>query len=463
MSEVCDLAVIGGGPAGLAAAAVAAAEGLSVTLLDEQSGPGGQIYRGIETRLMKPGAPDGDMLRGGALARAFRESGARAVFGASVWSVESSGQIGFSVDGRAQLITAQRIVVATGATERPVPLPGWTLPGVLTVGAAQILLKTAGIVPQGRVWLVGQGPLLRLYATQALAAGARFAGILDTTPPGRRQQVLTKLPMGAAAWRDLSKGLAWSTRIAAARIPWLAGASDIAIEPKADGAVGAIAFTVRGQRRREQADIVLLHEGVVPNVQITRALDAAHVWDGAQRCFRPVLDEWGQSSLERVFVAGDGGGIAGAAAAAASGRLAGIAVAYSLSAIDRNRRNALAAPLRRELRRQKAIRPFLDALFAPRPEILAPADDTIVCRCEAVPARVLREAVGLGCVGPNQLKAFTRCGMGPCQGRYCGLTTTEVIAAARGVSPEDVGYYRLRPPIKPLTLGELAAMHEPKP
>jgi NAD(P)H-nitrite reductase large subunit len=121
-------------------------------------------------------------------------------------------------------------------------------------------------------------------------------------------------------------------------------------------------------------------------------------------------------------------------------------------------RDSSAALLRREQAKHLAIRPFLDALFAPL--VPAPADDAIVCRCEEITAGRVREAVSLGCLGANQLKAFTRAGMGPCQGRMCGATVCEVIADARGVPVETVEPYRLRFPTKPLTLGELASLHD---
>jgi bacterioferritin-associated ferredoxin len=103
-------------------------------------------------------------------------------------------------------------------------------------------------------------------------------------------------------------------------------------------------------------------------------------------------------------------------------------------------------------------RAFLDVLFSPPRQFRVPVGDTIVCRCEEITAAQVVDAVGIGAIGPNQLKSFLRCGMGPCQGRLCGLTVTELIAATRGVDPAEVGYYRLRPPVRPITLAELAAM-----
>jgi NAD(P)H-nitrite reductase large subunit len=135
-----------------------------------------------------------------------------------------------------------------------------------------------------------------------------------------------------------------------------------------------------------------------------------------------------------------------------------VAAAHDAGRVSERERDRRAEPLQSLLRRQLHIRPFLDALYRPKIEHRVPADDVIACRCEEVSAGELRRAVALGCQGPSQAKAFTRCGMGPCQGRLCGLTVTEVIAHERGVSPAEVGHYRVRPPIKPITLEELAAL-----
>src|SRR5262249_61519769 len=128
-----------------------------------------------------------------------------------------------------------------------------------------------------------------------------------------------------------------------------------------------------------------------------------------------------------------------------------------LGGIGKDVRAVAAKPIRRRHARHVALRAMLDALFRPAREIIAPADDEVVaCRCEEVAVGTIRQAVALGCLGPNQVKSYTRTGMGPCQGRMCGLTIAEVIAAERGVAGPDVGHLRIRPPIKPLTIGEVA-------
>src|SRR5262249_36095843 len=156
-------------------------------------------------------------------------------------------------------------------------------------------------------------------------------------------------------------------------------------------------------------------------------------------------DEWGRTSLPDVAIAGDGGGILGAEAAALSGRLAALDAASALGKIDDAERDRRAAPIRAALERERALRPVLDPLYRPQHTVLVPPeDDTIACRCEEVSVGRIRRGVKLGAQGPNQLKAFTRCGMGPCQGRICGPIVSAVIAEARGVPIAEVGTYRPR-------------------
>lgn len=459
MTDTFDLAIIGAGPAGLSAAIEARALGASVLVLDENAAPGGQVWRGVEASVAKGKALDADYAVGADLAATFRRSGAEARFGATVWCIEGEApapatSVFFSIAGAAQKIEAKRVLLATGATERPVPIPGWTLPGVMTIGAAQILLKTAGLAPQGNVWLAGQGPLLRLYAVQALAAGAHLTGILDLSPPVPLGLAL-HLPAMFGASDYVLKGLAWGRKINAAGVPWVR-ASDLRAEADSDGKLARISFVTGGQSRTEDADLLLLHDGVIPNTQITRALSLPHDWDAAQACWRPRTDPYGRTSLDSIFVAGDGCGILGAQAALISGRVAALAALADIERIAHPEAQRRIGPLKQRLASHIAIRKMLDTLYPP---LFPHLDDaTLVCRCEEVSAGQVREAVKLGCLGLNQMKSFTRCGMGPCQGRMCAATAAAVMAEASGVPVAEIEPYRGRFPTKPLTLGELAAL-----
>jgi NADPH-dependent 2,4-dienoyl-CoA reductase/sulfur reductase-like enzyme len=454
--DACALAVVGGGPAGLATATLAAELGIETVLLDEQPSPGGQIYRGVgDAPRSDPAILGAAYGHGRMLLAAFRASSARYVAEAVVWSVAPGGEIAVSVAGTARRLQARHVVLATGALERPFPIPGWTLPGVMTVGGAQILLKSAGLVAEGRVVLAGSGPLLWLFAAQHLRAGGRIAAWLDTTPAANRRAALRWLPAFLAS-ADLLPAARLLAEVGR-RIRRVRSVTRLAA--MGDGRLREVVYaTDTGREQRLAADLLLLHQGVVPDLNLAAAAGCRLGWDEAGQCFRPETDAWGIASVEGIGIAGDAAGIAGAAATIPSGRLAALTAAYRLGAIDRTRRDRDAVLHRAALRRAARGRLFLDHLHRPAPAFRLPAGDTLVCRCEEVTAQQVLDAVALGATGPNQVKAFLRCGMGPCQGRFCGLTVTELIAAARGVTPAETGYFRLRPPVRPITLAELAAM-----
>ena len=456
-----DLVIIGSGPAGLAAACEARALDLSVLLLDEQATIGGQIYRSIESasadRLDVLGQ---DYAAGRSLASDFRHSGARYLGGAVVWNLTSDGVVDYVANGRADKVIGKHVLVASGAMERPFPITGWTLPGVMGAGAGQILLKGSGALPTSPVVLAGCGPLLYLLAWQYLRAGVTIQALVDTTTMCAYLRAARHLAGALKGWRDLAKGIKLLAALRRHGVPVFSGCSELSIE--GENRVEGFSFKHRGKPVRVPASLLLLHQGVVPNTQLSWSIGAAHRWNPDQLCWQPVTDPWGRIGESPIYVAGDSRAIVGAQASAVQGRLAAMAIGERLGAVTDMAQRA--APLQHQLRRYTHIRPFLDGLYRPRTENRIPqAGSVLVCRCEEVTAGQIRRYVELGCLGPNQTKAFGRCGMGPCQGRFCGLTVTEVIAQARGVEPCDVGYYRIRPPIKPVTLGELGAVDQRTP
>lgn len=456
-----DLAIIGAGPAGMAAAIEGAARGLSVLVVDEQPGPGGQVFRGIEGAGARDRALGRDYARGAALARAFRAAAIDYRPATTLWHLDPDGEDGVALSladarGTAEAV-ARRVILATGAQERPVPILGWTLPGVMTAGAAQILLKTAGAVPAEpkRTVLAGQGPLLWLLAVQLLRAGAAPALILETRaagsgPQGRYGLALRGMLGGGAGL--LAKGLAL---IAEARLAIPIHRATTGLRAEGEGRLRRVAWDGGSL----PCDTLLLHEGVVPATHVPLAIGLDHAWDAAQSCWRPVTDGWGGTSHPLVAVAGDGAGIGGWQAAAAAGRLAALAAAHRLGRLDEAGRDRAAAPWQAARRQALALRPLLDALYPPPAAVILPADDaTIACRCEEVTAGQVRAAARLGATGPNQAKAYLRCGMGPCQGRLCGATVAALIEAERGLAPGTAGLYRPRAPYKPITVGALAGV-----
>ena len=463
MNKAYDVAVIGAGPAGLVAATVAARHALATVLFDEQAAPGGNVYRapaaGREAPREMPG--DGTAHRA-TLVAAFRQSGATPVFDATVWAARKCDdgmyEIGVSYGASAarsvRFVIARSVIIASGALERPFPIPGWTLPGVMAAGVAQTPFGTSDIGGKRRIVLAGTGPLLWLLASQCLDAGIKLEALLDTTPRGRWWRIVpgtwgfarsVHFDGDAALRRDVHR-----------RVRVVANVS--ALAAAGPGRLESLQFDAAGGTHALSADLLLLHQGVVPDINLGIAMGCSYRWDDAQACFHPVVDAWGGSTLPDVFFAGDAAGVAGADAAEARGHLAALAVANALGRIDANARDAAAERPRAALRRALRGRAFRDAAYRPADAYRIPRGDTIVCRCEQVTAQQVIAAVKEGACGPNQVKSFLRCGMGPCQGRFCGVTVTELVARERRISPSEAGHFRLRWPAKPITLRELASL-----
>ena len=453
-----DLVIIGAGPAGLAAAIEASRHDLSTLVLDDQPAPGGQVYRNItQNRGQRHTSAflGDDYWSGGSLVDGFAHVSANVLMESRVWQITNDRQVFFSRQGRAQNVHAKAVLIATGAMERPMPIAGWTLPGVMSVGAAQTMLKTSGSGADGAVF-VGSGPLFYLTVWQYLQAGFGVKAVVDTAPARMRPEHYLSAIAALLQPTLLLKGLRWRAAIRR-KTDYHAGATSVVIAGE-DSATGVTFQDTAKSMQYIPAKHVFIHQGVVPNVNLTMATNLRHQWHPRQLCWVPQTDMFGESSVDGIFVAGDGMGIAGAAAAALSGRLAARQIVANVK-----RRPFPMAPIWRALKwRQAAIRPFLDSLFKPPDDWRVPREDqAIVCRCEALTKADVNAAIALGVSGPNQLKSYCRAGMGRCQGRMCALTIQKMIHNHNGGSEEEIGYLRIRPPIRPLTVGELAALaHE---
>ncbi len=433
---LADLIVLGAGPAGTAAALAAARAGLDVLLLDEAAAPD-QVHR------------TGDRLR-----RALARSGVRTRWGRRVWSVVP----GFRVDALGpagpECYAAPRLVAATGAVERVVPFPGWTLPGVIGLAGATTLLKAQGMAPGRRVVVAGCGPLLaavaaRLADADCRAAGVSVAAVVDLSA---RADWLAALPGFATRPALLARGAAEAARLLRRRVPLLF--RHAVLRAEGDGALARVlvapvdaAGTPCGDGRWIEADALCIGHGLVPTSDIPRLLRAPHRFDAAVGGWVPVLDKAGRTGLPGLFAAGDGAGIAGAGPAARAGRRAGTAAAAAADAGAGRLR-----PGTRASRGPPAAAGAANALMRPRPGLLAamPAD-TVVCRCEDVTRAAIEAAIDAGAREMNQLKHFTRCGMGPCGGRICAEAAAGLLA--RHVGGRDAaGQWTLRPPLRPVPL-----------
>jgi thioredoxin reductase len=460
-----ELAIVGAGPAGLSAAAEAARYGASVVLLDDNPLPGGQYFRqgpATEAHHRTSGVPQAGNEHERRAQQLFRViSDPRVAFfgGAVAWGVPSAMTIAFTHGGQGDRLSAKVIVVAAGARDRAVPFPGWTLPGVITAGGAQNLLKSQGILPGRRVLVCGTGPLLLVVADSLTRAGASVAEVLEAAPGGRHWKSLPRLAREPALFRQ---GLAYRAGLARAGIPLRWGQTVIEArggDEVSEALVAPIDGAGRVDRTRTRAigvDTIVVGFGLTPATELTRLLGCAHEWRPSRGGWIPWRSADLETSVPDVFAVGDGAGIAGAEAAILEGRLAGLLAATRLGRCPAAEAMAVARRLRARLSRLARFRIGIETLYAPPSDFQSlVTPETLVCRCEEVTAAQLLDGLGRGFASMNALKGATRIGMGSCQGRNCLGTLADLLARERRCGPADLAYPHARPPARPVRLGDL--------
>jgi NADPH-dependent 2,4-dienoyl-CoA reductase/sulfur reductase-like enzyme len=447
--------IVGAGPAGVRAAACLVRAGLRPILIDEGMRSGGQIYRRQPENFTR--SPEQLYGSEAKKARDIHETFDRLLDridyrpNTLAWNVYDR-HLHVVSSLRSDALPFDALVIASGATDRLMPVPGWTLPGVYSLGAAQIALKAQACGIGARPAFLGTGPLLYLVAYQYLKAGADIAAVLDTSPFSAR---LRALPALCARWDNVLKGLSYVTTLRRRGILVRTGVRPISIEGDKGGPRAVIVR--HGSRQLEIAcDAVGLGYHLRPEAQLADLARCEFRFDPLTRQWMPTIDEDGRSSVKGVYLAGDGARLLGADGAEISGELVAHAV---LRDLGHDIPASVVAPLRRKLKRLDRFRRGLATAF-PWPADLAPAlpDDTLVCRCEAIKVGELRRTVhDLEAKEVNRAKAFSRVGMGRCQGRYCGHAAAEIIAHASGAPLEAIGRLRGQAPVKPLSIATVAA------
>jgi len=458
MDKIYDVIIIGSGPGGLAAAVTGDNLGLNILVVDEQPEPGGQIYRSMErSRPENVDVLGKDYFAGKALVEDFRASNVTYMPNTTVLNITNNFDVDLLTTGVTQRVHGRRMLLSIGAAERPVPMKNWTLPGVMGAAAADILFKSADMAPDEPVVLAGSGPLLLQAACHLVDNGVEIAAMVETACIKDYIKATPFLPGALLRCSYLIKGLQMRWKVKRAGVPLYIGCRHLEVlgESRAEG----LRFTYRGKQKAITAKSVLLHEGVVPNLRLSQALKCKHEWYEPQRYWKPEIDLWGQTSVDGVSIAGDAAGIGGGPMATVRGHLAAIGSAFKLDKISESERDRLAIEHRKNLKKETLIRPFLDHVFPPNPQTLSPADDNVlVCRCEEITRGQIREAIAQGARHPAQIKARTRSGMGPCQGRMCAATISEIIADSCSIDIKEVGALSVRTPLKPLSIEQYANM-----
>ena len=456
-----DILIIGAGPAGLCAARVAAATGLKVLVIDERSKAGGQFFKQPGAGfLVEESAVDAQFAEGMLLHRAACAAGAEFIMGAAVWGTFGTNAIAMVRAGRTHLLRPRRLILATGAYERAVPIPGWTLPGVMTTGAAQTLLRAYQVAPGNRVLIAGNGPLNLQVAHELVQAGINVVAIAETAAPPYVAAPGALLSMVATAPKLLLAGVRHviGLRARGVRIHYRHALVLVEGESRANramlAAIDSGGNVIEGSQKSYEVDAVCVNHGFLPQSELARSLGCAFRFDAASASFRAERGEEGRTSVDGVFIVGDAGGLQGARVAMAQGALAGAAAARDLGstvAVED------ASQYLTELRRHKRFQDSLWQLFAaPALTTQLARAETLICRCEEVDRVTIENSLGTHAASFGVLKRATRVGMGRCQGRYCMTSCAQLMATRFGTPPQAAEFFAPRSPFKPLPVSSLA-------
>ncbi|MFJ1301420.1 FAD-dependent oxidoreductase [Pseudomonadota bacterium AL_CKDN230030165-1A_HGKHYDSX7] len=450
MSPTWSPVIVGAGPAGVRAAQTLARAGLKPIVIDEAARAGGQIYRQPPAGFVrdKRALYGSEHRKADAVHRAMDELADRIDYrpGTLVWNGED-GMLDLMRDGVSTEVPYRHLIIATGATDRVLPFPGWLTPGVYTLGGSQVALKYQGCAIGTAVVFLGTGPLLYLVAYQYARAGARVAAVLDTANTRDR---LRGLPGMLAAPALLARGMFYMAWLRAHGVPLHGGVRPVRVLGS-ERVTGLVWRDASGAERRTECDAVGYGLALRAETQLAALAGCEFDFSPRDRNWLPRRDAAGRGSVRGVYLAGDCSGIAGADAAELAGERAALAVLQDMGLPFDARR---ATALERRLARIGRIRDALERAF-PFPDDWARAigDDVVLCRCEEITAGTLRATAASGAAREmNRLKALTRVGMGRCQGRMCGAGATEVLAHTLGVAPSEVGRLRNQPPIKPIPI-----------
>jgi NADPH-dependent 2,4-dienoyl-CoA reductase/sulfur reductase-like enzyme len=487
-----DVVIIGGGPAGLAAAEVAAGKDARVLLIDSSSTLGGHFYKELPETFSGPLSALDDRHKEAFRTRVEILSRANVdiLHDTSVWGIFQGTETTFGdpreptvipqdavfalyLDTSASIpsaVKARVLILAPGAYDRPIPFSGWTLPGVLTPGAVQMSLKKQGVAPGKRTLVAGTGPLQIAVAANLADEGAEVVALLDTCLASER--IFQSPGVIWGQWERVSEAAVYVRSLLKHRIPLkfqhavyrAIGTPETGVQAAVIGRIDADGKPIPGTEQTLEVDTVCVAYGFAPSIELSLHLGCDHDYNPELGLYFPRHDERMQTTLKGVFVAGDVTGVGGKTMADLQGQVAGISALETLGAVSEAEANDFRARLRPKIQRERRFARWLWRRFRIKPGLFSLADDeTLVCRCENVTAGQIRGSFTQGARDLRGMKLRTRMGMGICQGRYCAANAAAILAQEAGCSPEKMGTMSIRPPVIPVRTKNIRpAMHETK-
>ncbi len=456
----CDVAIAGSGFSGLVAANILADRGLRVLVLDENARMGGQVLRSLPWPGGPPG-PDGLRRRGARLIDGMKAKPVEVLNRTKVLDIGDHLELTAEREERQIISVAPKaLLLATGAREKFMPFKGWTLPGVISTGAAQILMKGSGVLPAGSMLVSGTGPFLLALAAEYLKNGGRLLSILDFGGPAEKLRGVQH-----AAFSKLLEGARHMAALLMARTPYRP--RTMVLEARGRGELEAVVAAkvsrrgsvVPGTERIYRTGCLAVGWGFAPNLELPLRAGCALTHDPAAGGWVVRAGAGLETSVAGIFAAGEITGVGGALKSILEGELAACGILKKLGAgVDSGRLRLLERQRDRHLRFAKyfnRLHAVPAALFADIP------DEVTICRCEDVKMADIRRAVNGGCDTPAMLKRALRIGMGNCQGRTCAPIVYDILAALTKRPAEDIPPLSVRGPVKAAAIRSFLEPDEP--
>ncbi len=457
--------IVGAGFAGLSAAWKLAGQGLDILVIDESVHSGGQLLR--KTRL-KPSyfpklEPDLMKSKGFGLVRTLNKMpGIDWLFQAQVLGIFKDKRLLVHIQNiktskekgseKVLEIRAEHLILATGARERYLPFKGWTLPGVMSLGSAQILMKSYGILPARNTLIAGTSPLMMVLASEILGNRGEVTALMDENSMMKK---LAFLPLIQHHWPKLMEGALYTARMVLNRVHMLQKYRVIEARGK-HGFESAIMAKITpegdvipGTESEFSAGALTVGHGFVPNIELPGQAGCDLEYRENKGGWVVKVDETLESSSQSVYAVGEITGIAGAKKSFIQGKLAAMSILKKMGKINARNRKKETQTLISLDHHQAEYASFLNHLCqVPVSAYAAIPDETMICRCEEITMGTIKKNIREGFDTIGSLKKATRCGMGRCQGRICGSVIFDIITALTQKSPEDIGCSLSRAPVK---------------
>lgn len=456
MDKYYDIAIIGSGAAGIMSALKLQNYDLKIILIDDSFSLGGQFFKNVQNnqdekskKLFGP-----EYSKGMELIKELDFNKITYLSNASVWSIDKTSNIYYSKDNESFSINAKKIIIATGSQERAYSLKGWEKAGILSATSAQIMLKESSLIKDDAVF-VGSGPLFYYVISQYIDAGAKIKAIIDTTAKENYIKSLKYLPKALRKFNILLKGLGLLLKFRKHKIKVYQFIKDI--EFQGDEKLQRIVF----DNKIINTKLAFIHNGLVPNINLQLQAGCDYIYDDKKNAIEIKVDEYKKSSVENIFVIGDAQSIKGVDIALIEAKIASSKILCDFGKITNISMNKKLNVYEKDLDSASCVRDFLNSLYqVPKSVLQVQDDETIVCRCEEVKKIDIVKSLKIDSKGLNTIKTFTRCAMGNCQGRFCGLSLLEIVAKETNTKIEKLKYLNIRSPIKPVRIEEIANLNE---